>query len=326
MAQNITKIAIKITLIILAIAAIWYAFKILTFSTLPESESETWLGVSEALLIVSAILLTLGLLGEWPDSDSWKKRFIYKVAKACVIIGVVGELLGDAGIFETSRRLQGLQDKAVIVATDRATDAGFDAALANKLAGEATERAAQLEKDAANARASVAEANATAAKAIENAANANARAAQLEKDAANVRLEQERLKQAVSWHLFTQEEADKLIAALKSVPLTVTNSVEIVSIAGDAQSDLLGKQLATIFRTALWTVWLSSMSFDSPPGIQISEPPNETTSAIRDAFRAANIPFGTFHPARWVGFSGIPMHATKPPTQIFVGPRPPPPF
>src|ERR1700723_3587988 len=82
-----------IALIILAIAAIWYAFEILTFNSLPVSESKTWLGVSEALLIISAILLTLGLLGEWPDSETWKKRFIYKVAKACVIIGVVGELL-----------------------------------------------------------------------------------------------------------------------------------------------------------------------------------------------------------------------------------------
>jgi hypothetical protein len=132
----------------LAIAAIWYAFKILTFNSLPESESKDWLDVSEILLIVSTIGLVFGLVGEWPDSESWKKRFAYKIAKALVIIGVVGELLGDAGIFVTSRRLQLLQDIAVTIATDRATDAGFDAALANNAAGEANEHARLLEKDA----------------------------------------------------------------------------------------------------------------------------------------------------------------------------------
>jgi hypothetical protein len=138
MAQQIKKSASEIALIALAIAAIWYASKILTFNSLSESESKTWLDVSEALLIVSTILLTLGLLGEWPDSDSWKKRLIYKVAKASVILGVVGELLGDGGIFETSRRLQGLQDAAV-------ADAQKETAKANRATEELRRQNLELE-------------------------------------------------------------------------------------------------------------------------------------------------------------------------------------
>jgi cytochrome c-type biogenesis protein CcmH/NrfG len=107
------KITIAIAAIILAMAAIWYALSILSFNSLSESEASWWLRVSEVVLLVFAALLTLGLIGEWPDSAAWKKRFIYKVAKSCVIIGVVGELLGDAGIFETSARLQVLQETAI---------------------------------------------------------------------------------------------------------------------------------------------------------------------------------------------------------------------
>jgi hypothetical protein len=119
MHQQIKKSAIEITLLTLAIAAIWYAFKILTFSSLAESETKFWLKFSEVMLIVSAILLTAGLLGEWPDSASWKKRLLYKASKAAVIVGVLGELLGDGGIFETSSRLTDIQDGLIRAQNDK---------------------------------------------------------------------------------------------------------------------------------------------------------------------------------------------------------------
>jgi hypothetical protein len=114
----ITKITIALAAAILVIAGTWYALNIPTFNSLSEPDAGRWLRSSEVVLLVSAALLTLGLLGEWPDSDQWKKRLAYKVAKALVIIGVVGELLGDAGIFETSARLQVLQETAISKARD----------------------------------------------------------------------------------------------------------------------------------------------------------------------------------------------------------------
>lgn len=121
--QQIKKIAIAIAGIILAIVAIWYAFKILTFSSASSPEAKFWLRFSEITLIASAILLALGLFGEWPDSETWKKRLLYKAAKAAVILGVLGELLGDGGIFSASERLQEIQETQISEAVNRAAKA-----------------------------------------------------------------------------------------------------------------------------------------------------------------------------------------------------------
>jgi hypothetical protein len=122
-AQEIKKIAVAIAGIISAIAAIWYALKILTFGSASEPEAKSWLRFSEVTLIASAILLTFGPLGEWPDSESWKKRLLYKAAKAAVILGVLGELLGDGGIFSSSERLQEIQESHIAAAENRAAKA-----------------------------------------------------------------------------------------------------------------------------------------------------------------------------------------------------------
>ena len=118
---------------------------ILSLSSLSSDDAKLWLGISELALIVSAIVLVVGLLGEWPDSESWKNRTLYKLSKAAVILGVFGELLGDAGIFETSARLQVLEESAISVANTKA-------AAAEVAAGQAKERAGALENTAAQLR------------------------------------------------------------------------------------------------------------------------------------------------------------------------------
>jgi hypothetical protein len=133
MERQIKKSAMEIAALILAIAAIWYAFKISTFSSLSEDEIKGWLHASELVLVFSAVLLAVGLVGEWQDSASWKKRLIYKASKSAVIIGVLGELLGDAGIFESSAHLQLLSDIKVEKSTNlalRATNLALRAELA----------------------------------------------------------------------------------------------------------------------------------------------------------------------------------------------------
>jgi hypothetical protein len=80
------------------------------FDSLSSTEASHWLHASEIALIVFSLLLVFGLVGEWPESESWKSRWLYNVAKACVIIGVAGELLADGGIFGSSSRLQSLQE------------------------------------------------------------------------------------------------------------------------------------------------------------------------------------------------------------------------
>jgi len=123
MARQITKSISEIAVIILVIAAIWYVFKILTFGSLSESDTKFWGDVSNVLLIVSAVLVATGLIGEWPESHSWKRRSLYKAAKYAVVIGVAGELLADAGVFKAGDRLQEIDGTAIVAANKRAADA-----------------------------------------------------------------------------------------------------------------------------------------------------------------------------------------------------------
>jgi hypothetical protein len=113
-AKAIPKSAIEIAAITLLIAAILYAFEISAFSLLPESEAKSWLHVSEWLLFGSAILLAIGLAGEWPESKEWKEGALYKAAKWAVIIGVVGELLGDGGVFKAGDRVEEIADDKIV--------------------------------------------------------------------------------------------------------------------------------------------------------------------------------------------------------------------
>lgn len=86
----------------------------LPFDSMAMADAKRWLVASEVLLVFSAIVLAIGLVGEWPDSASWRKRIWYKPAKAAVIVGVLGELLGDAGIFGTTGRIEVLHEAEVL--------------------------------------------------------------------------------------------------------------------------------------------------------------------------------------------------------------------
>jgi hypothetical protein len=105
---------------------------ILSLSSLSESDANWWLGLSEILLLVSSAVLVIGLIGEWPDSESWRKRRLYKAAKLAVVLGVVGELIGDGGIFETSARLTVLQQTAIEQADTKAAAAAQRSAILMK--------------------------------------------------------------------------------------------------------------------------------------------------------------------------------------------------
>lgn len=202
MAVATKKVTIAIAAVTLAIAATWYAWKVSTFSSLSEADARWWIRASELLLLGATVLLTVGLLGEWSDSESWKARFLYKLAKAAVILGVVGELIGDGGIFEAGDRLQELETKAV--------------SSANLKAGEAVERAAQLEKDAAIARS-----------------------------------ELEKLRAAASWREFNKANHDKFVSLVKSLPKPIASTVIFDSVVGNPEAKHLGDLLAKALSDAL---------------------------------------------------------------------------
>lgn len=108
---------------ILVIVAIWYVRRILFFNSLSEPDAEYWLGFSDIALMVSAVLVVVGLFGEFPDSDAWKKTSLYEAAKWGVIIGIGIELLGDAGVYRAGERVHDLDKKAIGEAMTRAANA-----------------------------------------------------------------------------------------------------------------------------------------------------------------------------------------------------------
>jgi hypothetical protein len=113
---------------------------VLFLSSLSEASAKSWLGASEILLLIASLVLVIGIIGEWPDSVSWKRSTLYKLAKAAVVIGVVGEMLGDAGIFETSARLESLREAENTKLKIVANEARIRAANAEKEAAEASRR------------------------------------------------------------------------------------------------------------------------------------------------------------------------------------------
>jgi hypothetical protein len=118
------------------------------FESFGKDGAGTGLNWSEGLLLAFGMLLVIGLIGEWRKGKDERWGGLADTFELMVIIGVAGELLFDGLIFGFSGRLSRIQDAAVTVATDRATDAGFDAAHATVVAGEANERAAKANERA----------------------------------------------------------------------------------------------------------------------------------------------------------------------------------
>jgi hypothetical protein len=76
-------------------------------------EAIFWEHFCIVVAVVSGAALVVGLIGEYPESTSWKNSRLYIFAKLLVIVGVAGELVGDAGIFITSDRIQELTNGAI---------------------------------------------------------------------------------------------------------------------------------------------------------------------------------------------------------------------
>ncbi|MGA8222527.1 MAG: hypothetical protein WB780_12805 [Candidatus Acidiferrales bacterium] len=82
--------------------------------------------MSEIALLLFGVMLVIGLVGEYAESEKWKKR--EKIFKLLVIIGVAGELFADGGVFLFSAHLQTISDAEVATLNKEAGEARRDAA------------------------------------------------------------------------------------------------------------------------------------------------------------------------------------------------------
>jgi hypothetical protein len=112
---------------------------------LSKSATESLLDASEIVLIVSGFVLLFGAVGEYLEAHGKLPRWIKwpkLVFILMVVASLVGEFIGDGGVFLFSRHLQTISEKEF-------ADLNAEAGEARKTAGAANERAAALEREAA---------------------------------------------------------------------------------------------------------------------------------------------------------------------------------
>jgi hypothetical protein len=136
----------------------------------------------------------------------------------------------------------------------------------------------------------VADAKREGIEAGKTAGDALVRAAGLEKEAATARLETEKLKQVVAWRTLSPDVRAKLDKVLASKPA----SVNLRYMDGDPEAMYLGVQMTEVLRKANWQVGPGSIK---PNGVIFEyilpqeEANNPAAQTLREAFKAADIPF-----------------------------------
>jgi hypothetical protein len=182
-------------------------------------------------------------------------------------------------------------------------------------------RITQLESEASKAQAVLGKANADIAKAHVAIAEAQRQAASLEKEAAEARLEQERLKQIVSWRVLSKEAGEKLVQILSHKKELITLSY----VAADPEVLGLAIQFSKVFEAAQWQIFPSSMTFSSQLvfDIRLPGPENETVRFLRDAFTQAQVPFLT-EDVPPSDMAIVRSGQEKPSATLFIGSKRPP--
>jgi hypothetical protein len=148
----------------------------------------------------------------------------------------------------------------------------------------------------------LADTNARAEEAKAASSRANARAAELEKEAANARLETERIKEAVAWRVIPPESGSKLEKVLSANP----GSVNLRYMDGDPEALFLAIQISQILNKCNWKVAPGAVKPDNAIvfGIVLPDGHGVDAKTLRAAFSEAKVPFSTNPlPSAGVSFS-----------------------
>jgi hypothetical protein len=182
------------------------------------------LDLSEIALLFFGFVLVAGLVGEYAESEKWKRHV--KIFEMLVIIGVAGELFADGGVFLFSAHLQTISENEISVLRNRASQQELraaelekEAAGAQKEAEKARREADSFELEIAKARKGSSEALERAEKAEENLGNArkdaalaNERAAEANKIAEDERLARAKIEEKLAPRTLTEEQQKRIEA------------------------------------------------------------------------------------------------------------------
>lgn len=158
-------------------------------------------------------------------------------------------------------------------------------------------------------------------------AQANERAASLEKEAAEAKLQYEKLKAAVAWRAVAPDQLPLLAKLLA----THVATVQLEYVRGDAESQQFAAQFWTAFRRAGWTVVLKAKTpLGAASGIWVlpnATPGDSTTAAVesvRNAFREIGVPFDASGGPAMEHAPGETWGPNSPPVKVIVGSKPEP--
>jgi hypothetical protein len=186
----------------------------LTSLSLSKTEVAIGLSVSEWALLIFALFVVVGIIGEYklPWYDHRLELFTL-----FVLIGVAGEMIADAGVFFCSGRLQTISDKEVAALNIESANLKLAASNTGLLASQADERSRTLERD-------------------------------------NLSLQSEvlKLQAAAAWRDFTKAQRDKFISLIKAHLIGVPAfTIAVDSVVGNPEARRYGAQLGSALFDAL---------------------------------------------------------------------------
>lgn len=127
--------------------------------------------------------------------------------------------------------------------------------------------------------------NSEAGAARERASKLGERAAGLEKQAADARLETERLKSMVVWRQIDRSSAQTLKEELSASPSKVT----ILYTMSDPEASALAIQIAKIFQSAQWKIAMAALSINGRLFFDLGVSTEPEATIIHNAFKTANV-------------------------------------
>ncbi len=255
-----------------------YFFSLFSLSKVATSSALNW---SELVLFIFGIILVVGLVGEYKTPDPHSRRM--KICEMLVIVGVLGELVGDGGIFLFSHQLQVISDSEISDANKRALDAktsATEAAGAAKGAKEQSDKATSsssnaltlakgARKEADTFESDIVSAKTQAASAASHLADALQQAANAKEEVLRVSRELARLKTPRSLSESQQEQIASKIKPFPGVPFDLW-------VSSDSDSTALMQLMDMMLRSNGWIFHkpevenVGVMSFNDEAGIVAS--------------------------------------------------------
>lgn len=186
-----------------------------------------------------------------------------------------------------------------------------------KLSGEQTKL--EFERYKLGVAAQVADAKREGIQAGEKAGNAMLRAAELEKEAANAQLETEKIKAVVAWRTIPSTNSSDLEKALAVKP----GAVNLRYTDGDPEALFLAIQFSQILAKANWNVAPGAIKPANAIvfGISLPDATGIDAQTLREAFSAAKVEFSPNPVPPGLGFSSITIPGAP---MLMIGSRVPP--